>query len=269
MCRLLDGECNVINPWNRKSYKVSLKSYDVDGFVFWTKNLAPFQSNLVNILKLAPFYIQYTITGYPRALERSVVPSEHGVRVINYIAKMFGKRAVVWRYDPIIFTTLTTENWHIEQFKKLAGRLENTTEEVTVSFLNAYKKTKRNLNIASRTFNFEWYLPEAKKCKDLLNKLSLIAHDHGMVLTICSQPHLAMKHIAEASCIDVNRLNLLGGMSLPAKTKGNRPGCLCNTSRDIGSYDSCPHGCCYCYAVSSSELAKSRYNSQNPSLGPN
>ena len=30
--------------------------------------------------------------------------------------------------------------------------------------------------------------------------------------------------------------------------KGQRPGCGCFESRDIGAYDSCPNGCRYCYA---------------------
>jgi hypothetical protein len=29
----------------------------------------------------------------------------------------------------------------------------------------------------------------------------------------------------------------------------NRPECACFEARDIGEYDTCPHGCVYCYAV--------------------
>ncbi|MCW5206965.1 DUF1848 family protein, partial [Desulfobulbus sp. F5] len=46
--------------------------------------------------------------------------------------------------------------------------------------------------------------------------------------------------------------------------KGNRPDCGCFFSRDIGEYDTCPHGCIYCYAVQNSELAKIRYKQHNP-----
>ena len=50
---------------------------------------------------------------------------------------------------------------------------------------------------------------------------------------------------------------------LAAKTKGNRPGCLCAESRDIGAYDSCPHGCVYCYAVRAPKMAKARFRAHD------
>ncbi|HEY0836166.1 MAG TPA: DUF1848 family protein, partial [Azospirillum sp.] len=54
------------------------------------------------------------------------------------------------------------------------------------------------------------------------------------------------------------------GAPLNARTKGNRPGCLCAESRDIGAYDTCPHGCVYCYAVSSRATARTRFQAHDP-----
>jgi Domain of unknown function (DUF1848) len=45
---------------------------------------------------------------------------------------------------------------------------------------------------------------------------------------------------------------------------GNREECGCFESRDIGEYDTCPHGCVYCYAVQNQELAKTRYKQHDP-----
>jgi hypothetical protein len=76
-----------------------------------------------------------------------------------------------------------------------------------------------------------------------------------MALTLCTQPDLAGNGIDAARCIDGHRLSRIAGSEIAAKQKGNRPGCLCAESRDIGAYDSCVQGCAYCYAVRSPAAA--------------
>jgi DNA repair photolyase len=56
----------------------------------------------------------------------------------------------------------------------------------------------------------------------------------------------------------------LAGQVVSAPIKGNSPDCACNASRDIGAYDTCPHGCTYCYAVTGPDAAKTRYAAHNP-----
>ena len=63
---------------------------------------------------------------------------------------------------------------------------------------------------------------------------------------------------------DRDRLAQVAGHKVAAPTKGNRPGCYCARAKDIGAYDTCPHGCCYCYAVQRPELAKRRYQVHDP-----
>ena len=70
--------------------------------------------------------------------------------------------------------------------------------------------------------------------------------------------------LVEARCIDARRLSDLAGRPVVAETKGNRPGCRCARAWDVGAYDTCPHGCVYCYAVRRPELAKRRYRSHDP-----
>ena len=51
---------------------------------------------------------------------------------------------------------------------------------------------------------------------------------------------------------------------IQAKLKGMRTGCGCFESKDIGDYDTCPHGCVYCYAVRRRSVALKRYQSHDP-----
>ena len=89
----------------------------------------------------------------------------------------------------------------------------------------------------------------------MLADLAALARENGQRLTICSQPDLVGDGVEPSRCIDADRLADVGGRPLKTKTKGNRPGCLCAVSRDIGAYDTCPHGCAYCYAVERREKA--------------
>jgi len=68
----------------------------------------------------------------------------------------------------------------------------------------------------------------------------------------------------EARCVDARRIEDVSGRSLTARLKGNRKECGCFESRDIGDYDTCPHGCVYCYAVQNREVALRRYRHHDP-----
>jgi hypothetical protein len=70
--------------------------------------------------------------------------------------------------------------------------------------------------------------------------------------------------VKEARCIDTARLSAVAGAPVRAAQKGNRPECACFEARDIGEYDTCPHGCVYCYAVRNRPLAQRRYAQHDP-----
>lgn len=87
MRRLESGGCDVTNPYNGKTYSVSLRCDEVDGFVFWTKNIGPFLHPLREIHRRGlPFVIHYTINGYPAALERSVPDAEQSVNLLKTLS---------------------------------------------------------------------------------------------------------------------------------------------------------------------------------------
>lgn len=256
--RLSAGEVLVGNPYGGKPYRVSLDPADVDGFVFWTRNAAPFAEGLAAVdgLRL-PYVVQYTVTSYPKALETGVSPADHAVRQITELAGRLGRQAIVWRYDPILFTSLTPPDWHLRNFAALAAALAPSVDEVTVSFANIYRKTARNLAIAAAAYDFTWHDPGTEERRAFLAQLMAIAASQGLAMTVCSQPDLEQAGIAGAACIDLHRLSAVAGRAISGKIKGNRPGCLCAESRDIGAYDTCAHGCMYCYAVRDHQKVRS------------
>lgn len=263
--RLRTGFCRVVNPYGGQSYRVGLRPGEVDGFVFWTRNAGPFWPALKAVRWLGlPFVVQHTVTGYPRALETSVVEAERGVELIRRLAGEFGPRVAVWRYDPIVATNLTPADWHAANVEALARKLEGATDEMVVSFAHIYRKTARNMDAAARIHRFAWSDPAVEEKRALLDRLAPIAHAHGMRLTVCSQPGLIVPGAEPARCVDAERLAAVAGRPIRARAKGNRPGCLCAESRDIGDYDTCPHGCAYCYAVGNRTLAKRRHREHDP-----
>ena len=264
--RLDAGFCRVVNPYNQNQHQfVSLCRNDVDGFVFWTKNLTPFLDTLENVnIRGYPFLIQYTINGYPRALESRVVDTERSITSFADAAEKYGQKTCVWRYDTIIFSTLTDVDFHLHNFENIARKLENYTDEVVVSFLQVYSKTRKNLNAAARDQKFDWHDPAADVKRSLLMSLAQIASDRGMRLSICSQPDLTVAGVGDARCIDAHRLIEVGERPFNYQIKGMRVGCGCFASKDIGDYDTCPHGCVYCYAVRDRSVALQRHRSHDP-----
>ena len=257
--RFTAGVCSVANPYGGPPGRVSLRD-GVDGFVFWTRNVVPFMAALDRVASGGlPFVVQYTLTGYPRRLETRVADTMQAVRAIAGLAARYGPGCVVWRYDPILICGLTAAEWHLDNFTRLADRLAGLVDEVVVSWLDLYRKTARNMkDIAAID-------PPAEQKSHLLRGLADIATARGMRLTLCTEPELArLSGLAEASCIDAGRLSRLAGRPIAARQKGNRPGCLCAESRDIGAYDSCPQGCVYCYAVASRAASRQRYAAHDP-----
>lgn len=264
--RLTAGYCKMVNPYNlRQTYKVSLEMQDVDGFVFWTKNLGPFTGVLDEVYRQGyPFIVQYTINGYPRDLENRVVDPERSVEIFRTASKKYGLDTCVWRYDTIIFTSKTDADFHRQNFARLASKLHGHTHEVVVSFVQLYKKTRENMNRAGRDHGFDWFDPPAETKRELLSDLYEIARGYDLALSICTQPDLVVPGVKEARCIDAEQLMKVAGRPFRAEKKGMRPNCGCYTSRDIGEYDTCPHGCIYCYAVRNRETAARRYRRHDP-----
>lgn len=248
------GEVAVANPYNRQFSTVDLRPEAADGYVFWTRNARPFARALAAVATQdRPFVVHYTIIGYPPTLDAHVIDPALAIANAQEIAQRYGRRAVVWRYDPILLTPQTEAAWHRANFARLADALAGTVDEVVVSFAQLYAKSARNLAKAG----VAWRVPDLAEQAALASDLSAAAGARGMTLTLCTQPDLsAAAGLPGARCIDAARLSDVAGRPVEVPAKGNRPGCLCAQSRDIGAYNSCVHGCNYCYAVADHTAAQ-------------
>ena len=190
--RIAAGEARFRNPFGGGIVTVPLKPADVDGIVFWTRNFAPLIDRLGPVAARGwPFVVHYTVTGYPRLLEPSVIRAADAAAQIAQLAARFGPRAVVWRYDPVLLTSLTGPDWHRETFARLAKLLHGHVDEAVLSFVEPYRKTRRNLDRLAREAGLDWRLPDLAEKAALVRDLAGIAGDAGMALTLCTQPALA------------------------------------------------------------------------------
>jgi len=265
MRRLRAGYCKMVNPYNRAAIRVSLATEDVGGIVFWTKNVGPLMHHLPEVRDRGfAFVVQHTINAYPKALEYSVVNAEKSVANLRRIADEYGPRVAVWRYDTIVLSSATPIDFHRRNFESLCQKLHEATDEVVISFVHLYKKTLRNMEWASRVFGFDWEDPPTATKLSLASEMVAIASSFGLKLSICSQRDFLVPGAHDARCIDADRLTSVAGRGVNADRRGNRKECGCFASRDIGDYDTCPHGCVYCYAVLNRELAQRRFREHDP-----
>jgi len=263
--RLRAGYCKMVNPYNKQPIHVPLGRRDVDGFVFWTKNIGPFVRYLPEIAAGGyPFIIQQTINRYPRFLETSVVNADACVTHLHSLRQQYGPKVCVWRYDTVVVTSQTPLEFHVANFTDLCRQISGATDEVVISFAHFYDKTLRNMNAAAKDCGFEWRDPSIDEKRELVAHFVEIASEFAIIVSVCSQRDYLVPGAVDAKCIDIVRMSEVAGESIHAELKGNRQECGCFQSRDIGEYDTCPHGCVYCYAVRNRPTALRRYHEHDP-----
>ncbi|CAH2030847.1 DUF1848 domain-containing protein [Trichlorobacter ammonificans] len=255
--RLQAGFCHYPNPrFPAKLHRVSLRSADVLGIVFWTRNPAPLLPHLGSLDHWGyDYYFQYTLTGYPRALEPFAPPVEQALATFRSLAQRLGPRRVIWRYDPIILGSTLTVPWHRDNFRRLADALDGATKRVVISVIDPYRKNRR---LVEATVGSIDYHPEAYR--ELLQYLAQEAADRHLPMESCAEPSLSIPGISAGRCIDAGMFRAAGRH----QRHGLRPGCGCHRSIDIGVNDTCPCGCCYCYATADPRKAREAAERHNP-----
>ncbi len=241
--RLAAGFALVRNPMNpRQIRRVSLTPDAVEGFVFWTKNPAPMLDRLA-ALEGCPCLFHVTITAYGQDMEPGV-PSKDSVVIpaLRRLSGLIGPRRVIWRYDPVLLSGVYTVQEHVSRFAALARQLAPFTQTCVFSFLDSYRRTARTMaRLGARA-------PSEQEQVQLAEAFAGAARPLGLRLCACCETvDLSTWGIAPARCIDAGLLGLSSGRAT-ARDRHQRPGCHCAPSVDIGAYDTCRHGCRYCYA---------------------
>jgi hypothetical protein len=260
--RLREGFVLVRNPFNPSQVsRVPLDPKTVDGIVFWTKNPAPMLAHLSEIDRLGyPYYFQFTLTAYDHSLEQNVPVKATVLATFRDLAARIGPERVLWRFDPILFTPTFTPAWHLHWFAQLAAQLQGSTRRCTISFLSLYAKCKRNLQ------GIQLLSPDVREKIQFVAQLATIAKKYEIQLCACCDSFLQEQCGVEAArCIDDRVLaSLLGQPLRVKKAVGQRAGCGCIASVDIGAYTTCPHGCRYCYANVSEQAVAHNLAAHDP-----
>lgn len=258
--RLEAGFAEYRNPFNGKTHRVSLFPEDVRAYVFWTRNAAPLLPHLTRIDDAGvPYYFLYTLTGYPSFLERGTPPPEQAVGVIGRLARRIGSPRVRWRYDPIILSEEMDAAYHRRNFARLAAALEGMTEVCIISFLDFYGKVKRNLRPLIDAGRLSLKADAPDKWADLAGELAEIGEKHGIRVLACCEDGIVGGAAGKARCVDPVLIAKIAPSDAALPIRPSRAECGCAASRDIGAYDTCPHGCVYCYANASPAAAVRRY----------
>lgn len=259
--RLKEKYVLVRNPMNAHQVsRIDLSPDVVDAIVFWTKNPVPMMKRLDELADYN-YYFQFTLSAYGPEVETNL-PSKNKVIIPGFqrLSQEIGKERVVWRYDPIFFSEQYTMEYHCRYFKVLASKLGGYTEKCTVSFLDLYRNTERNmrpLNLIRDTYQMQM---------ELLERFVEIAREYGLSIDTCAETNdFTQVGVGRASCIDRERIERIGGFRLNVdKDTNQRAACGCVSSIDIGAYNTCQNGCLYCYANYIRGIVSENYGRHNP-----
>ncbi|MDR1636095.1 MAG: DUF1848 domain-containing protein [Treponema sp.] len=242
--RLREGFALARNPMNPlQSRTVPLDPGGLEGIVFWTKNPGPMLPALGK-LEAYHYYFQFTLNAYEEDVEPGLPPKGEIMDAFKALSDKIGPRRLVWRYDPILINEKYTLPWHVEKFGEMARALKGRAERVTISFIDLYAKTARN----TRGLKIRELRGEEKSAA--AGELARIAGENDLAIDACAEDvDLSPWGIGRAKCVDDKLIERISGRPLELKKdRSQRPACRCAASVDIGAYNTCRHGCRYCYA---------------------
>jgi Domain of unknown function (DUF1848) len=259
--------CCVPNPFNPAQVsRISLAPRDVDAIVFWTRNPEPLMPHLAELdARGYQYYFLYTFLDYPTLLDPGMPPLDARVATFRRLANVVSAERVLWRYDPIVLSTKTPPAFHVDAYGRIASHLQGATTRSIISFVDIYRKLgKRLRRLEEQGCRVEE--PTGEDLAEIVPPMVETAAANGMQLQSCAEKlDLARFGVLPGKCIDDAHIeSALGAKVDGRKDPSQRGACGCVASRDIGCYDTCLHGCAYCYATSSLERAKANHAAHDP-----
>jgi hypothetical protein len=256
--RLKAGYVLTRNPMNYAQVsKIPLSPDVVDCIVFWTKDAKNIMTKLKTLDNMNyNYYFQFTLTPYCNDIEKNLRTKADIENTFITLSKTIGKERVLWRYDPIILNGSLTINYHKEQFIRLCEKLHNYTENVTISFVDMYRKLKtKDIRLINNA-----------QIAELSANIRQTAQSYGLIAKACCEKmDLSVFGIEKASCIDKSVIEKVCGYKLDVKAdKNQREDCGCIQSIDIGTYNTCKNGCVYCYANYSDSIVENSCYKHSP-----
>jgi hypothetical protein len=166
---------------------------------------------------------------------------------------------VGWRCDPILLTEHYTLERHIDDFRHMAKTLSGYTESCVISFIDLYRKVRRNFPEAEEV---------GKEERITIGKaFAEIGKEYGITIRACAEgTELEPYGVDCGGCMTVGTFEkaLHAVLDVP-KRKNQRGGqCACVLGTDIGAYDTCAHFCRYCYANTDAERVRQNMKAHDP-----
>ncbi|MDO4296948.1 MAG: DUF1848 domain-containing protein [Lachnospiraceae bacterium] len=257
--RIREGYVMTRNPYDPVQVTRYRLSPDVvDVIAFCTKNPEPMLDRMAELERFRQYWF-VTITPYGTEIEPNV-PDKHTVmESFLRLSEQVGIRAVCWRYDPIFITEKYSLGYHMEAFEKMAEKLSGYTESCIISFIDLYVKTKKNFPEARSVTREEQEI--------LAESFVRLGQRYGIQIRSCCEGTGLQKFGVDPSgCMTQQVLERAIGYSLdvPKGVKPAREGCACLLGNDIGMYNTCGHGCRYCYANYDMETVRKNRKLHDP-----
>ena len=255
--RIDEGYVCSRNPYNNEVYRYEINPEVVDCICFCSKNPRPLVKHLDRIADYSQFWF-ITLNPYGKDIETNVPDSKKVIRTFGEVASTLNRDAIAWRYDPIFITEKYDLDFHIDRFEELASQLCEYTSDCTISFIDLYKKVLRNFPEA-REVTVEEQLAIGEN-------FARIADEYGIRMKTCVEGTLLDRFGFDSTgCMTKEVLQKAIGNTLKIpKGKYKNRQCNCLMGRDIGAYNTCLHGCKYCYANANMKLVKRNQKLHNP-----
>lgn len=285
LTRLRAGYVRWKSPFGGNPVYVTFEKTRV--FVFWSKNPLPFLPCLDALDQMGyHYYFLYTLNDYEKeGLEPGVPPVDERIDTFIRLSRRVGRGRVVWRFDPLVLSDRIRVGDLLEKIRSIGDRIAPFTRRLIFSFVDIekYGKVQRNLQEAGIAGVREFSDDEVE---EFCSGLAFLNRRWDLAVTACAEGRdLCRFDIGRGQCISSDLMvqefgddrvlmdflqpvgqQVLEGRSPGSDTSrrlkdpGQRNTCRCIVSKDIGQYSTCMHLCSYCYANTSPEVVRKKYD---------